>query len=193
VDSSDCEDGECVWTVVTRNLTTDTLTYRSWVDTVAFDTATGGTVEVYDLTSCGQYPRYGVSYTDISLRNESGATVTPSWSNIVTSGLNPFCSFSVSSTSTTADLTHFAPLSADLTGDDEIAPNEECGWQAWGSGGIPPYSYNWWGALSGSSQTIYGELSQSSWLWVAITDSRSVADTARIFISVDEAYNCDWK
>jgi len=193
VSSSDCEDGECIWTVVTQNLTADTLTYRSWVDTVAFDTATGGAVEVYDISSCSQYPRFGVSYTDISLKDENAAAVTPSWGDSIRSGLNPSCSFSVTSSSSTTSLTHYVPFSAYMTGDDEIAPEEECGWQAWGSGGVPPYSYNWWGALSGSTQTIYGELSESSYLWVAITDSWSNTDTAQMFIDVDEMHECEWK
>jgi hypothetical protein len=192
VSSSDCVGGQCTWTVTTSNFTASTETYRAWEDTVAFYSATGGAVEVYDISSCLHYPRYGVSFTSISLKNESGTTVTPSWDDIIW-GYDPSCSFSVSSASTTVDLTHFAPLSADLTGDNEIAPEEECAWQAWGNGGIPPYSYNWWGALSGSSQTIYGELSESSWLRLAVTDSRSVADTAQLFINVDQAYTCQEK
>lgn len=85
------------------------------------------------------------------------------------------------------------PLSASITGAEEVAPDEECAWQAWTWGGTPPFSYDWWGALSGSTQTIFGELSESSYLWVEITDALSQADTAEIFIDVDEEYECDWK
>jgi hypothetical protein len=92
----------------------------------------------------------------------------------------------------TVDITP-PPLSASITGDEEVAPDEECGWQAWASGGVSPYSYDWWGALTGSSQTIYGELSESSYLWVEITDSSSQADTAQIFVDVGEQYECDWR
>lgn len=193
VSSENCGNGECDWTVLTHNLTADTATYRSWSDTVGFYMAVGGALEVNEISSCGQYPRSRVSYGSISMKNESGTSITPTWTNFVTGGLSPFCNFSVNSTSTTVQLDHFASLAASITGDDQVAPNEECGWQAQGGGGIPPYSYTWWGALSGNGQLIQGEIGQSSWLWVAVVDSRAVADTAQFLISVNPAYSCDWR
>jgi subtilisin len=83
-------------------------------------------------------------------------------------------------------------LTADILGDDEIAPDEDCSWQADPSGGIPPYTYSWWGAVTGSTQTIDGALSSSSYLWLSITDAFSQADTAQIYIDVDENHECDW-
>ena len=83
------------------------------------------------------------------------------------------------------------PLSAYISGDDEVGPYEDCSWQAFASGGTPPYSYSWWGGLSGSTQTIDGALSQSSYLYVAVTDAASQADTTQMFVEVDGSYECD--
>lgn len=83
------------------------------------------------------------------------------------------------------------PPSASISGPEEVSPSESCQWQADVSGGTPPYTYSWWGALSGSSQTISGTVSSSSYLYLAATDSESQADTAQIFIDVDEAYECE--
>ncbi len=85
------------------------------------------------------------------------------------------------------------PLSVYITGPEEVAPDEECAWQAYISGGWGTISYNWWGALTGSSQTVFGELSESSWLWVEATDADLQADTASILIEVDEQYECEWR
>lgn len=84
------------------------------------------------------------------------------------------------------------PVSVGIVGDDEVAPNEECAWQAFASGGTPPYSYQWWGGLTGSTATIFGSLPQSSYIWVAVTDANAQADTAQILVDVDESYWCDW-
>ena len=82
------------------------------------------------------------------------------------------------------------PLSASITGDDSVAPDQECAWQAWGTGGTSPYSYTWWGGASGSSQTVYASLSQSGYIWVAVTDANSEADTAQVYVNVNSAYSC---
>lgn len=86
-----------------------------------------------------------------------------------------------------------ATVSVRIAGDDEVAPDEECAWQAIASGGSGNYDYSWWGALTGDEMNIFGSLPQSSWLWVEVTDrSSQAADTASIFINVDEAFECQW-
>ncbi len=193
VEASDCANRVCDWTIITRNVTTQTQTTRVYEDTLIYATAFGGAVEVNDITACSQYPEYGVSYTSIALKDEDGNSVTPTWTDVVASGLSPECNFDVASTSSTVDFDHYGSLSALISGSDEVAPEEDCAWQAWPGGGIAPYSYDWWGALTGSSQTMYGSLSQSSYLWVEITDATSAVDTAQVFIDVDEAYECAWR
>jgi len=85
-------------------------------------------------------------------------------------------------------------LSVSIVGDEDIPPNEDCAWQAIVSGGTSPYSYNWWGALTGSTEIIEGSLSESSYLWVEVTDALSQADTAQILIWVDEEFDpCEWR
>ena len=83
-------------------------------------------------------------------------------------------------------------LSVYITGADEVAPNEECAWQAIASGGTPPYSYSWWGALTGSNSIVFGSLAASSYLWVEVTDSNSDTDSDDFFITVDESAECLW-
>lgn len=82
------------------------------------------------------------------------------------------------------------PLSVSITGDDTVAPDEECAWQAWTSGGTGPYTYNWWGGVTGTAQTVYGSLSQSETIWVAVSDATAQADTAQFYVSVDGGYSC---
>jgi len=87
-----------------------------------------------------------------------------------------------------------SPPSASIAGPDELPPDEECAWQAIASGGTPPYDYSWWGALSGSSEFVYGSLSESSYLWLEVTDDNALADTAQVLIEVDEEFEeCEWK
>jgi len=88
--------------------------------------------------------------------------------------------------------TALPPLSVEILGDEDVAPYEDCSWEANRSGGVPPFSYQWWGALSGSTTYVDGSLSESSYLWLAVTDSWSQTDTAQIFIAVDENYECEW-
>lgn len=83
------------------------------------------------------------------------------------------------------------PPSVYVAGDASVSPSESCSWQAIASGGTPPYSYSWWGALSGSSSSVSGTISQSSYLYVQVTDANSQTDTNQIFIDVDEAYQCE--
>lgn len=84
-------------------------------------------------------------------------------------------------------------LSVWIDGDDTVAPYEVCAWVARVSGGTPPYTYNWWGGLSGSNFFLEGWLPQSSWEWVEVIDADQQADTAAILIHVDESYSCDYK
>lgn len=94
---------------------------------------------------------------------------------------------------TVADPLGGSPLGVYISGSEEVAPHEECEWQAGVTGGWGTITYNWWGALTGSAQTVFGELSESSWLWVEATDADLQKDTASIFIDVDQMYSCEWK
>ena len=78
------------------------------------------------------------------------------------------------------------PVSASIGGPDMVPPDYQCAWQAIGSGGTSPFEYKWWGALSGSSQTIWGSLSEPATLWLEVKDFLDEVDTAQVFIEVDE-------
>ena len=112
-------------------------------------------------------------------------------------------SWAVSSGTVPRSTTELAPgsavssvssLSVGIVGDEDLPPDEECAWVAIVGGGTAPYSYNWWGALTGSTRIIEGSLSESSYLWVEVTDALSQVDTAQILIWIDEEYDpCEWK
>lgn len=93
-----------------------------------------------------------------------------------------------------AESTAPVQMSVWIAGDDEIPPDEDCGWTAVANNGTSPYSYKWWGGLTGTTQSIIGSLHASSWLWVEIRDSATPAavDTASIFVTVDDGYTCTW-
>lgn len=85
------------------------------------------------------------------------------------------------------------PLSVFISGPDEVPPDEYCTWQASVTGGTAPYSYSWSGALSGSGSSVSGSISQSSWLYLTVTDAGQNQDSNQIFITVDEELEeCEW-
>ena len=61
-----------------------------------------------------------------------------------------------------------------------------CTWQPIASGGVPPYSYQWSGALSGTGISVTGSISSSSALNLTVTDSFQNQKFTSLAITVDE-------
>lgn len=104
-----CSLGTCWEAIVTEDLTTSNATYLygdAYGDPDDMDQAFSGAVETYGLSVCSDFPATGVFYTSVSLTDQSG-TVSPSWSNIsISANQVPNCNFSISSTSSSANLYH---------------------------------------------------------------------------------------
>ena len=132
VTASDCQSGECSWTIITRDLTRETQSTFVVTDVDQYPVAIGGAVEVYGLSACSQYPSTGVFYSALSLSDHNGQGVTPSWSTTVAANPSPECSFSVSATTYTVDLYHNPPPPptdwATIVGPDEMKPEDTCYW-----------------------------------------------------------------
>lgn len=77
------------------------------------------------------------------------------------------------------------PLNAWITGPNEVPEWGTCTWQAQVDGGVPPYYYQWSGALYGSNSSVSGE-GIEGWLYLTVTDSGSGQDSSSFQISIDE-------
>jgi len=104
--ASDCANGDCTWTITTRDVTTGQRTILAVADTQNYWWSAGGAVEVYGLTFCAQYPINGVFYSGISLYDRNLNQVSPSWFPYIQPGTDPSCSFNVTSTGTSVNLYH---------------------------------------------------------------------------------------
>lgn len=182
VTASDCQGGVCWWTIITRDLTRQTQS--TWVaeDTWNYYRSTGGAVEVYGLTSCGQYPDSSASYYAIALNDQYGTPVSPSWFHYVQSNLSPECEFAVTSTSSTVTLYHDPtpppppPMTVTISGPSTWPPYQVVTVQALVSYGTPPLNYAWKvnGATACGSQSwcsrAMGARGTSVYFYVTVTD-----------------------
>jgi hypothetical protein len=181
VTASDCQGGECWWTVIARDLTRQTQSTYVIEDTWNYPNAAGGVVEVWGLTTCSQYPRTGVFYSAIALHDEYGVGVTPSWWNRVTPGLDPECDFNVTSTLSAVNLYHNPPpppppMTVTISGPSTWPPYQVVTVQALVSYGTPPFTYSWQvngspacGNQSWCSRTM-GARGTSVYFYVTVTD-----------------------
>ena len=85
------------------------------------------------------------------------------------------------------------PLGVSIVGDDQVPPNETCSWVADTDGGTEPYSWSWWGGVSGTTQLLEASLSQSGYIWVQVMDADSLTVTDSLFVNVNGAYTCENK
>jgi hypothetical protein len=109
VTANNCANGQCSWTISTQNGRTGQTSIWTKTNTQSFYDAVGGAVEVYGLTTCSQFPSTGIFFNGIAVYNSAGVQVTPSWTNIVTSGLTPSCGYSATSSALAVSLYHNPP------------------------------------------------------------------------------------
>lgn len=65
-------------------------------------------------------------------------------------------------------------VSTSITGPDEVTAGENNSWGANVTGGSPPYTYRWSGALTGTDATVDGVLDSDDTLYLDIWDSTGV-------------------
>jgi hypothetical protein len=165
--ASSCTAGvSCTWTITGTDNTTSSSSTYSVSGTDGYTLALGAAVEVYGIGSCDQFPPPKVSYTSISLYNNSGTQVTPSWSKSVDSLSTPQCNFGVTYTSTTVDLAHLNPY---LTVTDvATALITSAGTHSVGSASVLNYStassfyYTWMVQYCGTTSCTYGNSTDGS-------------------------------
>lgn len=89
----------------------------------------------------------------------------------------------------------FVPLSVTMTGPTRVKPNQQCGWWANPTGGVPPYSYTWIppGNYSGDPNEVIesfsgtGTVTLTVWAYDAVGEQATVSQ--RITLS-SSAPNC---
>jgi hypothetical protein len=104
--SSNCVGANCTWTITTRDVTSNVQTVLTKTDTYNYQWGVGGSVEVYNLTSCDQFPIRGVFYSNIKLYDQNNVLLSPNWSRTQPVNPSPSCSFGVTSAPTTVNLFH---------------------------------------------------------------------------------------
>lgn len=143
VTASNCVNGTCTWTIVTRDVTTGGVSTWAIDDTSGYHYAVGGSMEQKGLTTCSEFPPAGVFFTGITLKDQTGHTTTPTWFNNPADGFSPSCAFNVTSTSTTASLVDDNGPTLILGGPTTGKPFTLVTVTATASSGVPPYTYSW--------------------------------------------------
>ncbi|HET7552153.1 MAG TPA: hypothetical protein VFK04_12745 [Gemmatimonadaceae bacterium] len=81
------------------------------------------------------------------------------------------------------------PLAATIIGPDTVRPNSMCLYQANVHGGVPPYSYTWYGPGSGGSDPDFIENNTGSgfsyWITLVVFDAVSTRVQANLRVHTD--------
>jgi hypothetical protein len=96
-----CKNAVCAsWTITTTDVTQPTLTstLTTKAGGYAYTQVQGGVIEVYDVSSCGQYPGGPIQFSDLVLKDENGAALTPQWIQ-GSANLIPSCSYGITTPS----------------------------------------------------------------------------------------------
>jgi hypothetical protein len=149
VTASGCVGGSCTWTITTTNSSTAQSTTYQAVDTENYWQATSGAVEVYQASTCSDFPANtnynssGVFYTNVAVYGNTFNLVSPGWSGIITSGLTPQCNYRVTSSSTTANLYHAPNFTASISGLSSQTLHQSSQYTATAVYGASPLGYQW--------------------------------------------------
>lgn len=127
VTATNCSGGNCTWTITSQDLTNGQQTTLTATDTQGYFQAVGGSVEVYNITSCDQYPITGISFGSIGLFNPAGGAVVPSWTRLMQGNLSPSCSFGVTTAPTTVTLAHNPATTSVRASGAGLSASVQCG------------------------------------------------------------------
>lgn len=93
IDSRDVTTGQ------TTTLTTDPYADLTWVF--------GGVLEVYNVSTCNEYPGGPITFHDIAVYDRNGVQVaSPPWNGADTSGIDPQCNYGLQTTASTATIAY---------------------------------------------------------------------------------------
>jgi hypothetical protein len=148
ITASNCSSTQCLWTVITRNLTTGQASTLLINDVPNYTTAISGVVEEYGIQYCGDLPALtgdyrtsGVFYTGVAVRDALYNPTTPPWAKVVSSPLT--CLLSVDFSATTASLRQSPQFSAGIFGPTNLNLHQSGQYTAWLTYGAGPYVYQW--------------------------------------------------
>lgn len=106
---STCAAGQAcsIWKIDSRNTTTgqtSSLTTNPYADlTWVF----GGVLEVYNVSTCGEYPGGPITFSNIQVYDRNNTRVSnPPWQGSDTSSINPQCNYGLSTTATSATISY---------------------------------------------------------------------------------------
>ena len=106
---TNCANAVCAsWTITTTDITQPTLvsTLTTAAGSYKYTQVQGGVLEVYDVSTCAEYPAGPTSFTNLVLEDESGNVITPQWIQ-GTANLISSCTYDIETPSSSEiDLTY---------------------------------------------------------------------------------------
>ena len=97
-----CSAGRCTsWTITLADLTQPTLktTLTTRAGRHHFVQLQGAALETYQMDGCDQYPPSPVAFTNLTVKSNSGAALTPKWKLFANATATPACGFKATSPS----------------------------------------------------------------------------------------------
>lgn len=147
--------GTCMWTVITKDVTTGDSTFLPIEDDADYYWAAGGAIEQDNLTSCNQFPVNGAKFTNVQLYDENGTYVTPVWhDSIFTQNVVVSCNFGVTASLDSLTFLGFKAYWSDITTAENPTPVTALGTAAASCPVLPQQCTPAFGEISASGAVI---------------------------------------
>src|SRR5687767_13839240 len=94
--------------------------------------------------------------------------LTPAWETKYQADPDPSCNFNVATSTNSVTLYHYAPLQSVISGATVVGQGQTCTWTAAPQGGVPPFTYQWSGALTGDGPSVTGSFGWQSVVYLTL-------------------------
>lgn len=202
VDATNCsgtpyKGGSCDWSITiadstlatSTNLTEDAGDLGNGETNDDYWEAAGGVLEVANIDGCDSLSGGPHLFSQISFKDNSGASQPSGWFPGTGSGPAPSCEYGFASTgASNVTLTDsLAPYFTAGIGGPTVVYDVQSDTGTWtaniGLPAVPPYTYSWTGLLSGTGSSVSGAISSSGYLYLRVIDSAADTTTNLLYIT----------